>query len=289
MFVSPMLASKMKDDYPSMFLPGRWAAEEKFDGIRLVADIAKGITEPWSRDGIIHPLPVHIIEALSRFPDCIVDGEIYVPGERCYGATRISSSPRMIYQIFDVIRLDAGVTNYGNVNGYDYDSRRDLLTRYLAPLCNDHVRISPSENVDTWERVIELRDEVWARDGEGLILKRRKSFYEIDKRSANWVKIKKKERATMTIIGFEASRGKKQNRGPYAMVTLRGDDGSYAQVKTKNDAECRKFEAEAPKYPAGFMEQPPVHPAIGRRLDIEYQERTPDGAYREARWLRWTP
>ena len=284
MFIPPMLASKIKDDFH--FMPHTWAVEEKYDGIRLVAEVTQGVTTPWSRDGIIHLLPPQILFTLTTFPDCTLDGEIFVPGKRCYGTLTHANASEMIYCIFDVMVMHG--VNLSN--GHNYDQRRQILIDINRWHISPSVQLAWSSNVETWEEVEDYRDRVWSRDGEGLILKRRQSTYEVDRRSKNWLKIKKLESAVLTIIGFEHSRGTKVNRGPYAMVRLRGDDGVTTTVKTKNDAECRKFEAEAEAIrqdglPDGM--QPP-HPALGRKLAIEYQERTkPDNAYREPRWKEW--
>jgi hypothetical protein len=83
-------------------------------------------------------------------------------------------------------------------------------------------------------------------------------------------------------MGFTQSRGKIIDRGPYAAVLLRDAAGNETTVKTLNDVELDRFEQEWPST-AGVEH----HPAVGRKLRIEYQERTPDGSYRHPRWDRW--
>jgi hypothetical protein len=80
--------------------------------------------------------------------------------------------------------------------------------------------------------------------------------------------VKALDTAVMTVTGFE-----KGENGPHSTVTLVGTDGETT-VKTLNADALRKFAAN----PKSF---------IGRKLRIEFQERTPDGGYRHPRWDRW--
>ena len=135
-----------------------------------------------------------------------------------------------------------------------------------------------------------MRDEVWARDGEGLILKRIDAPYTIGKRPKNtWVKIKKLQSQIFTVIGWEPSRGLINNRGLYGMTKLRDEDGIITQVKTKNDAQCRLFEERAsfPDGQGGMVVRIP-HPDLGRKLVCEFQERTIYNEYRHIRWDHWS-
>lgn len=274
-FHKPMLSSPLKPGFT--LEQDRWAAEEKIDGIRIVCEVSSGSTNlfttkritPWSRYEKIHPLPTHIMEEMCKLPDGVYDGEVYVPGKRSYGATEIINQPNLIYCIFDLVQFEGTDTT-----PFTYDSRRQLLTEVLKS-SNDAIQLLESTEVNTFDEVIALRDAVWARDGEGLILKRRAAPYQIGKRSKDFIKIKALKSAVLTIIGFVPSKGLINDRGPFATVLLQDEDGNVTAVKTRNDAECRKFEQEA-----GVG----IHPAIGRKLQIEYQERTPDGSYRHPRW-----
>lgn len=176
--------------------------------------------------------------------------------------------------------------------------------------------LAPAVHLDTEDEMHTYLRAIWARDGEGVILKRRDSRYSPGKRPReDWIKIKALRSAILTVVGFLPSKGTIQNRGPYATVVLRDDQGYETTVKTLNDAELAKFEAEwkaldphqtradiegvsrveaKSRTHRGLFDNDPMiaplaalHPAIGRRLRIEYQERTPDGSYRHPRWDRW--
>ena len=187
-FSEVMLARPL--DKKFVFEPGVFAVEEKLDGIRIECEISSGASNlftqklitPWSRYGRVHPLPTHIMEELAKFPPSILDGEIFVAGKRSYGAVELTNLPDLEFRVFDILELEGTP-----VTDLNYDQRRQLLCSFI-PL-NGCVTLNPSFNVDTMEQVYKIRDEIWARDGEGLILKWRNASYQIGKRSKDWIKI----------------------------------------------------------------------------------------------------
>lgn len=287
MFIEPMYAQPLpnleKNPRAKPFILGNdeVVAEEKFDGIRLVTEIdsrsdklfiEKGI-KSWSRLGNLQSIPEHIQEELSLFPNCYIDGELLAPGKRSYGTKTIANSGELVYFVFDLLRIEDD-----DITAAPYSARRNCL-RSVFPKDTKHVRLAPAEIVNTWDEVYALRDDVYARDGEGLILKRVTQPYMIGKRPKNtWIKIKKLQSQIFTVTGFEESRGEKNYRGPCGMTKLISPEGVITQVKTKNDALCREAENLMKNHP---------HPWVGRRLWCEYQELTPYGEYRHIRWDHW--
>lgn len=276
MFISPMLASPMPTD---LKLPrDRYVAEEKLDGHRLIVRVGGGgiqndlfITgspvRAWSRDGLSRVLPRHITESLAQFPVCVLDGELLVPGKRSYGVTELANANDLVFVAFDVIEMLNQTTC-----DVAYHHRRHFLEvmfsdKNLSKLPG--VRLSESRPIQTLEEIQSYCEEVWARDGEGLILKDRESLYTPGKRPKNvWIKIKKLQSAVLTITGYEYGL-----LGPYAKVKLVDKDGNEIAVKVRNTELRNRCAAN----PNSF---------IGRKLRIEFQERTPDGSYRHPRWDR---
>lgn len=303
-FISPMLADMMpgsdsKDPakrWSSYKIEsGKWAVEEKYDGHRLVIEVADGVTLPtslfderahpkkvvrnWSRDGLSRVLPSHILSSLAQMPNGIYDGELLVPGSRSYGVTELTKSSKLVYTVFDVLQLFNDTTI-----DVTYDHRRALLTEMFRRdellQLKDAVRLSKVTLVDSMDEIRAICEDVWSHDGEGVIVKARTGVYHPGKRPKHgWLKIKQLQSAVLEVIGFLASRGTKVDRGPYAMAVLQDEEGNTTQVKTRNDAECRRLEE------AAIPGQ--LHPWIGRKLRVDYQERTPDGSYRHIRWDRW--
>jgi len=289
MFITPMLAASMPKT-PVTIHPGVFLVEEKYDGHRLVTHVdSDHRVAAWSRYGLERVLPVHVVNAIARLSPGIYDGELIVPGKRSYGVTELVNGSELVYTVFDVLEL-LGTSTIAST----YMQRRAYLEEMSRHrLFNaDGIQLAEVTPVDSADDVRRYLDAVWKRDGEGLILKRLGARYVPGKRPKDaWIKIKALRSAVLTVIGFIPSKGQINNRGPYATVALRDDEGHETTVKTLNDAECRRFEEEAPRLPEidefSLGRVCPDHPAIGRKLRIEYQERTPDGNYRHPRWDRW--
>jgi len=284
-FIPLMMASPFPKVHPD-FSRGNFVAEEKFDGIRLGIEVDRQAPtdlfcpytiRSWSRNGILHAIPKHLQTELGKLPTGYYDGELFVPGKRSFGATRLDQALNLKIVIFDILSLMGEDTT-----DLALRDRRKLLGAMFE---HEHCQ---SQNVTLAEQVYLLdrqhlatvRDKVWDRDGEGLIIKDLNATYKPGKRPKNvWIKVKQLHSAVLEVIGFEPSKGEIVNRGPYATVILRDEEGVVTTVKTLNDAELANFERLAP------IGRP--HPAIGRKLRIEYQERTTDRSYRHPRWDRW--
>lgn len=288
-FVSPMLASPM----PERFVvpaPGTWVAEEKFDGHRIVVAVGDYKTDlfsnrsvyAWSRHGVNRLLPLHVRESLALLPDGVYDGELVVPGVRLYvghgegrhassAVTELANIDKLVYQVFDVIEL-LGTSAVE----HPYSYRRALLREMFngTPNLVPGVQLAQSTPVSSAIEVRMLAEGVWARGGEGLIVKRSASPYLPGKRTRDWVKVKQLRSAVLTVVGYLPGRGKVIDNGPHATVVLRDDQGCETTVKTLNMKELARLDANPKAY-------------IGRKLRIEFQERTPDGGYRHPRWDRW--
>jgi ATP-dependent DNA ligase len=290
--IKPMLAMPMHKGKINDW--SDWAIEEKYDGHRLIIYVnqdydVQAYTRPRNRAGFPSKemaervLPEHLRAELGTLPTGVYDGEL-LGGGTSTDVTRLDLQSSLRVVLFDV-PSHAGT----------YDERRKALAKALGEpqasrryvTMTDSIRLSKQSDVE------QIVKHVWARGGEGAILKRRASSYQPGKRSADWIKVKKCQHATLTVVGFEASRGTVRHPGhPFAVVRLRDDRGRETTVKTKDDHELRRFEEEWNKPwngPRGVAGARPItsHPAIGRRLVIEYQDMTRDGDYRHPRWDRW--
>jgi bifunctional non-homologous end joining protein LigD len=278
-FIEPMYAAPMPAVVPD-FTEQDWVAEEKYDGHRLVVQVYVGQPLAWSRYGLVRVLPDHLMKALGYLPDGVYDGELFVPGKRSYGVTEIVNGPDLVFTMFDVPEL-----LHTDMTKQTYQNRRSHLKEALVRSGlgdSPHVVLAPSTPILTAKQMHAVVETIWARDGEGIILKRALSYYSPGKRpKLDWIKIKALRSAVLTVVGFRESGGQKVNRGPFAMVILEDIEGHLITVKTRNDAELDRFQQEWKKR-TGTQ-----HPALGRKLRIEYQERTPDGSYRHPRWDRW--
>jgi len=289
-FLKPMLADAMPKGFNPQ--PGIYAIEQKYDGHRLLVQITNlnsgiPVIQAWSRNGLTRDLPAHLMEALALFPEGIYDGELVAPGKRSFGVTELANGPDLVYMVFDILSLC-----YQDTTKMSYDTRRGYLQTMF-----DHkklkkqtaVQLAPSWNVDTLDQIRTACQMVWDADGEGLIIKRRLAPYVPGKRSKDFIKMKDLRSAVLTVVGFLPGKGTIVDRGPFATVVLRDDDGIETTVKTLNDQELAGFLKRDPyKGAVGTSGEIRVaHPDIGRKLRIEYHEKTVDGNYRHPRWDRW--
>jgi ATP-dependent DNA ligase len=219
--------------------------------------------QSWSRYGEPRGLPAHLWAQIDAWPDGVYDGELLVPGGTSSDVKATVSERELRLVIFDVLKLGRNDCT----NGMPYSERRKLLDfivdSELPMQSSETFELNSADDVDL------LTVSVWNRGGEGLILKRKASSYKPAKRSKDWLKIKKLHTAVVTLVGYQLGL-----LGPQAVVVVRDSEGFQTTVKTLNNAERAKLEAEPNKF-------------IGKKLVIEYQERTADGSYRHPRWDRW--
>jgi ATP-dependent DNA ligase len=263
-FRKPMLAGSIDNPKHLDFKSTHWAVEEKFDGHRLVVSVQNGKVIAWARSGKIRPLPNHLRKAMELFPTGLYDGELCIPHGRSYNVTEVERAGDRCYVIFDLIEVI-----HRDCTDESYDRRREMLKMIFAaagrPPC---VQLAESTNVKSWKDVEELCGEIWERDGEGVILKDRKAKYE-SRRTKTFLKVKQLRTAVLVCTGFKEGK-----LGPCSKIQMRDDDGNTTSAKVRN----MKWLAEIQKSPKRF---------VGRKVRIDYQERTPDGGYRHPRMDRW--
>jgi ATP-dependent DNA ligase len=262
--VKPMLASAMTKHRFADFIGNQaWCLEEKFDGHRVLVRKVGPAIDAWSRprsgkEALRRELPAPVVAAFRTLPDGVYDGELVTDGGRSWDVARLDTAKRFV--IFDVIEMLGQ-----KVGARPYTERREYLSLALAHYTEqtggDVLTIPTSEPV-TEEAVA----EIWARGGEGAILKRVASTYQPGKRSDDWLKVKRSGSAVVTITGYEAGKC-----GPYSKVAVRTAEGHETTVKTKDNATLAAIAAN----PQAF---------IGRRLVISYTEHTDSGKFRHHVW-----
>jgi ATP-dependent DNA ligase len=252
----PMLASAMVDAvtgaaFDARYGSGEWVMEEKLDGHRLTVTVKDGQVHAFSRATNARALPPHIIEQMRSLPPGVYDGELVAPSGKAWDVTVIGT--HLVFVIFDL--LECG----GSLCGLPYAHRRSLLLSLLRALPEGQMAVSTVESLPpSWAGV----QAIWARGGEGVILKRVASTYRPDHRSADWVKVKAVHAATLTITAFQPGKS-----GPYSALELRDAGGASTTVKTLDNALLRAIAADPGAY-------------LGRRVVVSYQEKTPSGSYR---------
>jgi bifunctional non-homologous end joining protein LigD len=251
--MNPMLASAMPEGVSlSQFMSAEWCLEEKFDGHRVTVLKQGDTVSAWSRPqrgatkaALPRTLPPAIVDALRDLPDGRYDGELVVPGKRSWHVARNDSKHQQQLVLFDMLEVLGTL-----VIDRPYAERRALLTLAVAHHGGDRLRVPESVPVSA-----EAAQAIWDRGGEGAIVKRLAARYQPGKRSPDWVKVKRKAAATLTIIGFHAGKS-----GPHGKMRLRDDHGVETSCGTPRDVDPQRD--------------------LGRRVVISYTEKTDSGSYR---------
>jgi len=240
-----------------------WALEEKLDGHRCIIRVHRDEIEAWSRPqpgkggvGLTRAIPPAMKATLRSLPSGDYDGELVAASGKAWDVVR--KNTHLVFVAFDCLRfVDIDMT------GQPYDKRRGALLDALAKLPPNQDTVSTVfSRTPSWADV----QAIWARGGEGAILKRRDSLYHPGARSSEWLKLKTTLPATLKIVGFEAGKS-----GPYSALRLVGADGVETTVKVLTD-ELRR----------AITQDPTAH--VGRQVVIHFQERTPSGTYRHGRF-----
>jgi bifunctional non-homologous end joining protein LigD len=185
-----------------------WLFEVKWDGMRLLAEVADGVLRLFSRTEREVTANFPEISGLIRLaPDVLLDGEVValergIPSfaalaERMHSAVdpRTAAARPVTYLIFDVLRL------YGvSLVDRPLDERRATLERMeLAAVPN--VSLSPSYTDGQ-----ALLEATRLRGMEGVLAKRRDSPYRPGRRSPAWVKTTHQHTQVCLVGGWRAER-----------------------------------------------------------------------------------
>ena len=270
------------------------AVEEKFDGLRMMARVHKnGNVDVWSRTGktdgtVKRQFSSAMREELRKLPPCVLDGEIAEREGRSTsaGATRLGS--RLKFMVFDVVEvMGKAVVNQ------PMSQRRKWLEQLLT-LCSDPVLPTMQYVVASQQEMDAVVENIWDNGGEGVIVNPLGAKYSPGKRTDAYMKIKALESAALTVVGFCESKGEIMQRGPAAITVLKDDDGNYTVVKTLDNNTCNELSElfvdecwEERKIAGKWVRYNTAHQYVGRKLRIEFHERTPDRSYRHGRWDRW--
>jgi bifunctional non-homologous end joining protein LigD len=287
-FVTPQLATLVEEP-PST---GDWVYEVKYDGYRLLAKLANGKAQLFTRAGNdwTAKLPGLAAELEKLGLDGTwLDGEIVVPADdgrssfqQLQNAFDASNDSKIVYYVFDAPFL----------NGSDLRSLPllDRKKRLEESLKGNTVRYSAHLSADPHEalaRACEMKLE-------GLIAKRADSVYNPG-RSRDWLKLKCRQRQDFVIGGFTAPRGSRHGFGAllvgyhepdgklrYAGKVGTGFDDRMLSSLMENFGKLRAKETP--------FEKPPREKGVtwlkpSLVAEVEYAERTDEGLLRQAAFM----
>ena len=221
----------------------RWAYEVKWDGMRVLADIAEGGISLRSRTGRDVLVAFPEFEPLAHaHPDVLLDGEIVVLSngvpsfaalaDRMHvresrRATQLAAKAPATYIAFDALRM------YGvDLTGRTWQERREALER-----------LGPSGEAWQLSPVYGDRDSLVAatveQGLEGVVAKRRGSRYHLGVRSPDWVKLAHKHVQTCVVGGWRPEVGAAGGASDRIGALLLGVWEGTSAVPDDEDAEPR--------------------------------------------------
>ncbi|HEY7557513.1 MAG TPA: non-homologous end-joining DNA ligase [Candidatus Binatia bacterium] len=197
-FIEPMYALAVKN------LPeGKdWLYEVKFDGYRCLAGRRKHGVTLWSRRGNLFTAQFpHIARACERLPaDTLVDGEIVAVDESGRISFNLlqhhrSKAQALLFYVFDVL-----IHRGKSLLNVSLEERRKALDEIFENLGRKPAPISQSETIDaTPAELVRVAKEFGF---EGILAKRRDSYYESGKRSGAWLKYRVNRGQELVIGGY---------------------------------------------------------------------------------------
>lgn len=179
---------------------GSWVYELKLDGFRAVAIKSSGRVRLRSRnDKDFAPRYPAIALALAAMPDeTVVDGEIVAldaSGRPSFSALQhqSASTASLFYYVFDVMILASR-----DVMNEPMTVRRSLLQERVLAKLGEPIRESPELDAS----LPDLIRSVKTHGLEGLVAKRRDSWYEPGIRSGAWQKMRVNRTQAFVIGGY---------------------------------------------------------------------------------------
>ncbi|ABC64725.1 cisplatin damage response ATP-dependent DNA ligase [Erythrobacter litoralis] len=230
-----MLAHPLEDTVVDM---ADYAAEWKWDGIRVQLVHAGGETRIYSRSGddISRTFP-EMVDALQV--PAVLDGELLVRGDAQGGEAggaasfnalqqrlgRKTVSKKMLSESPAFVRLyDALIIEGEDLRDQPWERRRDHLERFVPRLPDSHFDLSTIVDARDFEHLAEIREGTREDAIEGLMLKRRDSPYIAGRKTGLWYKWKRDPLLVDCVLMY-AQRGSGKRSSFYSDYTFGCWDG----------------------------------------------------------------
>jgi len=283
--VKPMLATLVDAPFHA---PG-WVYEEKYDGIRILAEKDGRRVRLVTRNLIDRSADFpEITAAVARLPapTLLLDGEVVLfdpKGISRFGLFGADTRRKPVYVVFDVLYARGR-----DLRRLPFAERRAILEKEVRP--GGPLRLARRLASDGFKAFEAARE----RGLEGIVAKDETSAYETGKRSPAWRKVKVRAEEEFVIGGYTAPEGARTHFG--ALLIGAFDDGKlrYAgKVGTgfsgKTLAElAQRFERlRRPTSP--FVDAPRMRDATWLEptlvAQIAFMEKTGDGKLRHPTFL----
>jgi DNA ligase-1 len=218
--------------------PADYAAEWKWDGIRVQAVNEGGVRRLYTRTGddISRTFP-DVVDALDQ--EGVIDGELLVlrDGKVASFADLQQRLNRKTVDAKIIAAFPAGIRAYDLLSEGDEDTRvlsfadrRRRLEAFVAKEASPRIDLSPVQPFGSWAELAALRADPPAGDpqvAEGLMLKRWDSIYEAGRPKGPWFKWKRDPYLIDAVLMY-AQRGHGKRSSFYSDYTFgvwtEGDD-----------------------------------------------------------------
>ena len=203
--VDPMLIHERQDPFNNE----NWVYELKWDGIRCIAYLDSNTTDLRSKRSLalVQKFPELNSINLQASNRCILDGELvsldalgrpdfYQLQRRSILTNEFKIQQSSLKQPASFIAFDILYLKDREIKYLPLIERKMLLSQIVS----ENGRIAISRYIE--EYGIELYNAAIEKQLEGVVAKRKDSFYYYGKRSRDWVKFKKLEDEDMVICGY---------------------------------------------------------------------------------------
>ena len=213
---------------PSMIAPGDFAAEWKWDGVRVQLAADKGVRRLYTRNGddISKAFP-DLLEAANF--DAAIDGELLIRNAQGGVASfnelqqrlnRKLVSPKQMAERPAMLRAyDLLQEGEHDVRPLPFAERRKRLERFIVTLDDPRIDLSPLVRFDDAAGLDDLRRNPPTPEIEGLMLKRWDAPYVAGRPAGQWYKWKRDPRLIDAVLMY-AQRGHGKRSGLYSDYTF---------------------------------------------------------------------
>jgi DNA ligase D-like protein (predicted ligase) len=295
-FVEPMHA------LPVQRLPQgqEWLYEVKFDGYRCLAGRDSTAVTLWSRRGNLFTKQFpHIAQACERLPpNTLIDGEIVALNESGRVSFNLlqhhrSKAQALLFYVFDVL-----IYRGRSVMNVPLSVRRETLSEIFKDANAAPIALSESLDASADELVRVAKEFGF----EGIVAKRKDSFYESGKRTGAWVKYKVNQGQEFVIGGYTPGNPFDAlivgyYEGERLLYAAKVRNGFVPQVRREVASKFKGLEIDTCPF-ANLPEKKRTQWALTKEemkncvwlkpelvAQIEFTEWTPDGHLRHSRFV----
>lgn len=232
MLAHPLVAKKDRDNPdavdPDLITGDAFAAEWKYDGIRVQAVSEAGVRRIYTRTGddISHTFP-DVLAAMDF--EAAIDGELLVRAPDGGTAPFNELQQRLNRKTVSKKQMDARpafiraydllVDGEEDLRGLDFRSRRTKLEAFIGELETDRIDLSPLVEVTNIAVLEAARNDPPAPEIEGLMLKRWDSLYQAGRPKGPWFKWKR-DPYLIDAVMLYAQRGHGKRSSFYSDFTF---------------------------------------------------------------------